>query len=267
MPSLLSLDGQVVDTVPAELALCPFGVFTTCVVVDGGLLAWGEHRARLAHDARSLWGHELDDARLRSIVGAHAARLTGPATMRITLYPEMLSVASPAQARGCRILVSSEPVDVPLGPRSDFRVRTTEYARESADLKSTALLGPMRLRREAQLEGYDDVLFRRGREVLEGATWTVLVWRDGEVATPVDGVLRSITAEQLGVVAAGLGWTLRRRAVGLDELMEAELVSAVNVNHPARAIRELDGTALAPDDSLLAAIAAAYAALPRDPVA
>ena len=266
MPNLLSLDGHEIEAVPAEFALYPFGVFTTCVVVDGSTLGWRDHRARLAHDASALWGHAVDDARLRTTVSTHVARLTHPATMRITLYPEELNLASPAGAHGCRTLISSESVDFPFAPHSDFTVCTTEYTRESADLKSTSLIGQIRLRRQAQLAGYDDVLFRRGRAVLEGATWTVLALRDGEVATPTDGVLRSITAEQLGGVAADLGWRFRRRTVGLDELMQAELVLAVNVNNPARAIRRIDEQSLTPDENLLAAMAVAYSALPREVV-
>lgn len=264
MPDHLSLDGHEIETVPAEFALYPFGVFTTCVVVDGSVLAWRDHRARLAHDAQALWGHELDDARLRSSVCTHAGRLASPASMRITLYPETLSIASPAEAQGCRILISSSPVDFPFVPRSDLDVCTTEYTRESAELKSTSLLGPMRLRREAQLAGYDDVLFRGDRQVLEGATWSLLAWRDGEVATPGVGVLRSTTAEQLGGVAAELGWTFRKRTVVLEELMEAELVLAVNANNPARAIRSLDRESLVPDENLLTTIAVVYSALPRE---
>jgi len=264
VPALCSLDGEVLDAVPAELALYPYGVFTTFVAVDGGVLAWDEHAARLARDARSLWGHELDVPRLRTVVAAHLARLLDPSTVRVTLYPASLSLAAPAQAHGCRTLVSSRPTRFPFGPEPGLAVRTIEHQRESAETKSTALLTPLRLRREAQLAGYDDVLFRRGEEVLEGATWTVLAWRDGEVATPDDGVLHSITADRLGGLAERLGWEFGRRRVGLAELRQAELVLAVNANAPARSVRSVDGEPLTVDEDLLAVLAAAYSALPRD---
>ncbi|HEY0952808.1 aminotransferase class IV [Nocardioides sp.] len=264
--SALSLDGEVVDAVPAEFALCPYGVFTTFVAVDGGVLAWGDHVARLARDARLLWGHELDVARLRVVVAAHLARLPEPATVRVTLYPADLPLAAPARAHGCRILVASRATRFPFVPEPGLAVGTVEHERESAETKSTALLTPLRLRREAQLAGYDDVLFRRGGDVLEGATWAVLVWRDGEVATPADGVLHSITADRLGRVADEMGWVFRRRRVALAELRRAELVLAVNANAPARAVRSVDGEPLTTDADLLAALAAAYSALPRDEV-
>jgi branched-subunit amino acid aminotransferase/4-amino-4-deoxychorismate lyase len=266
VPALCSLDGEVVDAVPAELALYPYGVFTTFVAVDGCVLAWDDHVARLARDARTLWGHRLDGSRLRAVVGAHLARLPGPATVRVTLYPASLSLAAPAQAQGCRILVSSRGTGFPFAPEPGLSVRTAEHQRESAETKSTALLTPLRLRREAQLAGYDDVLFRRGEEVLEGATWTVLAWRDGEVATPDGGVLHSITADRLGRLAGEMGRVFRRRRVALAELRQAELVLAVNANAPARAVRSVDGEPLTVDEDLLAVLAAAYSALPRDEV-
>ena len=261
-----TLDGQLVDAVPVELALCPFGVFTTFVAVDGGVLGWDDHVARLTRDAQALWGHEVDGTRLRAAVGAHLDAVAAPATVRVTLYPEVLSVASPGEARGCRVLVSSRPTRFPFAPET-VAVRSVEHERESAEMKTTALLMQVRLRREAQLAGYDDVVFRRGADVREGATWTVLSWRDGEVASPVDGVLESITAAHVCRLAEDRGWRVSRRVVRLDELRRAGLVLAVNANAPARAVRRLDGADLAVDEDLLGELAAAYSALPRDLVA
>lgn len=267
MHQLHTLDGDVVVAVPAELALYPFGVFTTFVAVDGRVLGWREHVARLARDARALWDHELDAARLAGIVRSHLARLDGPATVRVTLYPDDLTMASPANARGCRTLVSSGPAELPFRPQSEFSVRTVEYERELAEVKSTALFGQIRLRREAQLAGYDDVLFRSGDEVLEGATWTVMSWRDGEIATPDGAVLASITAQHVGRIGEAMGWRSRQRPVRLGELGQAQLVLAVNANSPARAIRRIDDELMRVDETLLTAVADAYSSLPRDLVA
>lgn len=266
MPALVSVDGAVVTAVPAEFALYPYGVFTTCVAVDGTVLDWSAHLRRLSHDARALWGHDLDQRWVSRVVADHLSHLTAPATVRITLYPEALGIAAPAAARGCRALVSSDATAFPSASSAAFGVATVDYVREHPELKSTALLGQIRRRRDAQLAGHDDVLFTRGSEALEGATWTLLVWADGEVATPVGEVLASITAEQIGALATEWGWRFRRRAVGLSELPEADLVLAVNVNHPARAVTRIDGVPLPVDRELLTTLASAYAALPRQVV-
>lgn len=260
---LHSLDGAPVATVPVELALCPLGVFTTFVVVDGGVLGLDDHLERLRHGCARLWGHALALPRVLEALRAHVALLSEPATVRVSLLPEEFAVATPVDAAGVRILISSRPVVFPFVVQSDFSVASVEHERALADVKSTELLTQMRLRREAQLAGHDDVLFRRGDEALEGATWTVLCWRDGEVATPGDAVLPSTTAKQLSVVAQRLGWTFRVRPVAFAELRSADLVQAASVNHPARAIGRLDGERLAPQRELLEQIAAAYAELTR----
>lgn len=262
-----SLDGEEVAGVPAELALCPFGVFTSFVAVDGRVLGWRQHVARLAHGAHTLWGHRLDEAHLSRLVHAHLAPLADPAAVRVTLYPEHLSMSSPVDARGCRVLVSSGPGEFPVVPRSDLAVSTVEYERELAQVKSTGIFAQIRLRRAAQLAGFDDALFRRGDEVLEGTTWTVLCWRSGEVAMPGGAVLDSITAHHLARVAEGMGWRFSRRSVRLEELERADLVLAVNARSPTRAIRKIDERSISADVSLLAEIAEAYSSLPRDVVA
>jgi branched-subunit amino acid aminotransferase/4-amino-4-deoxychorismate lyase len=266
VPDLHTLDGVEVDGVPAEFALYPFGVFTTFVLVAGRVLGWDAHVTRLAHDAKALWGHDLDRERLASAVRSHSALVDGPRSVRVTLYPEALTIAAPARARGCRMLVSSGPAHFPVEPERTFGVRSVEYAREHAELKSTALFTQIRLRREAQLAGFDDVLFRWGAEVREGATWTVLAWLDGEAITPRDAVLHSITADHLACVAEGMGWRFARRALLLDELTRANLVLAVNVNSPARAISRVDDVDLAVDEDLLEEVARAYAVLPLDSI-
>lgn len=263
MSGLHSLDGVPVEAVPPDLALCPFGVFTTFVVAEGGVLGLGDHVERLRRDSLRLWGHQLDARGVLAALRAHVELLAEPATVRITLYPAQFAVVAPADADGARILISSRPVVFPFEPEFDFSVCSVEYEREMAEVKSTSLLAQMRLRRTAQLAGHDDVLFRRGDEVLEGATWTLLCWRDGEVATPGDGVLPSTTAKQLAKVARQLGWNFRVRPVAFAELARADLVQAASVNSPARAIGCLDGEPLTPQRELLHQIASAHAGLPR----
>lgn len=266
MPGHHSLDGAPVEAVPPELALCPLGVFTTFVVVDGGVLGLADHLERLRYGSGRLWGHVLEVPRVLEALQAHVLLLTEPATVRVTLFPEEFAVATPGAAAGVRILISSRPVVFPFEVQVDFSVSSVEHERELAEVKSTALLTQVRLRREAQLAGHDDVLFRRGDDVLEGATWTVLCWRDGEVVTPGDGVLPSTTAKQLGVVAEQLGWTFRVRPVAFAELRAADLVLAASVNNPARAIGRLDGESLTPHRELLEQIAVAHGELARTQV-
>lgn len=267
MSQLVTLDGVVVDAVPPEWVLVPYGVFTSFVAVDGSVLDWAEHLRRLSFGTRTLWGEYVSAELVQEALAQHlverSARAPGPATVRITLYPAQLSMATPAAASGCRVLISSRAFDFPVAAQRDFRVGTANFRRDLPEVKSTATLGQIRLRREAQLAGYDDVLFRQGDEVLEGSTWAVVCWLGSEVVTPRQDVLASVSAGSLGRVARSFGREFQVRPVRMAELFDAELVLACSVNNPARSIGSIDGAPVAQDTDLLARIAAAYAELPR----
>lgn len=265
MAQIYSLDGVQVDAVPPSFALYPYGAFTSFVVADGAVLGWHHHVDRLAVATDELWGHDLDRARLCSVTRRHfELQGPGPASTRITVYPSSFSLAAPDEASGCSMLISSSPTQLPFEPRASFAVKTAQHTRGLAHLKSTDLFTQISLRRAARLEGFDDCLLMSGDEVLEGATWSVLVLRNGRVVTPEARVLRSITVTHLSLVARALGWSFAHEKVSLSDLFGADLVLGVNVNNPARAISHVDGKALSVDAELLGSIARAFRDLPSE---
>ena len=100
--------------------------------------------------------------------------------------------------------------------------------------------------------------------MLEGATWSLVVWHEQEIVTPAGPVLASSTVAHLARIAESFGRRFAERPCARAELRGADLVLAVNVHHPARAITRIDDASLGVDDELLARIAGAYSALPRD---
>ncbi|MDN5746586.1 MAG: aminotransferase class IV [Nocardioidaceae bacterium] len=265
-PPRCTLDGATVDAVPTSFALHGFGVFTTFVAVDGAVLGWSTHLERLVEGAARLWGHHVNREQVRDLVRAHLREDSRPTSVRVSLFPEHFVIAAPEDAAGAHVLITSSPAVLSGQPTPDMRVQTVLHERPLAHLKTTALLPLIALRREARLAGYDDALLCAGDQVLEGTTWNVLVWHESEVATPDAGVLPGSTLSQIGVLAERFGYRFLRRAVSRNELATADLVLGVSVNHPARAIVSVDGGALAVDRDLQAALAAGYAALPRDVV-
>lgn len=256
---LYTLEGQRVEAFPPAVALYPFGVFTSFVAVDGAVLGWQRHVDRLAVGTAELWDHQLDRDQLADVTRSHLGQQgRSSASVRISIYPRTFSLASPDQADGCMILISSSSTSLPFRVSSTFAVTAVQYTRTLPHLKSTGLFTLIHLRRAARLAGFDDALLASGERVLEGTTWSVVVWRQGRVITPNADVLPSVTVEKLGVVARDLGWTFEYGDVQMSDLLAADLVLAVNVNSPVRAISRIDGDDIRVDSRLLADIAAVY---------
>ncbi|MFC7466518.1 aminotransferase class IV [Actinomadura keratinilytica] len=67
-------------------------------------------------------------------------------------------------------------------------------------MKSVGLFPTLRLRRQAQRAGYDDVLFTGADgDLLEGGTWNIGLVRDGEVVWPGGEVLAARPGNSCGV--------------------------------------------------------------------
>ncbi|WP_370289992.1 aminotransferase class IV [Nocardioides sp.] len=270
MATTYTLDGDPVDAVPPTFALYPYGVFTTLVVEHGATLGWAMHEQRLARGAEELWGHRLDVERLRGVLRAHLAHLArtsgAPAqSVRITLFPDGLTIAAPERADGARALIASTPVDPPGVEDGGFVVQAVEHTRGTAHLKTTDLFAQLAIKREVRLAGADDALLVHRGTVLEGLTWTLLLCREGELVVPEGPALPSITAHHLAAIARTWGWTTTARPVLLDDLVAAgaRLVLAVNANHPLRALTRVGERDLPLDADLLARFAAGLAGLPR----
>lgn len=259
-----TLDGTTVTSAPLELGLHPYATFTTFVATGGRTVGWSDHVARLKEGVAVLWGEDLSEDRLTSFVGSHLRGRHGARRVRVTVFPRVLDIARPASAEGQRVLVTSVPQPAPLDVEPDFSVMSTPFVREVAQVKSTALVGQLWLRRTAQVAGYDDALFHARGRVLEGPTWSLLAWRGGEVVTPSGPSLPGVTARHVGRIAADLGWSARTRTVRLPELFDADLVLATNAGHPVRAVTRVDGVVIAADRGLLREVADAYRALPGE---
>lgn len=259
-----SLDGVEITAIPPEIALYPYGTFTTFVAAHGAVVAWPQHVERLTVAVREMWGHQVEAARLADLVRGHLRRRDDDlAVVRVTIYPERLELASPKDASGCRVLISSRRHEPGEESAAGLRVRSVAHARSFPQQKATDISSQIRLRREAQLAGYDDALFVIDGQVHEGATWSVLTLGDGKAVTPEAGVLPSITVGQLGLVVADLGLEFTPGPVSVAALHDAELVLAVNATHPLRVIRAVDDRSVPVGRDLLREVDRAYAALDR----
>ncbi|MFF3485308.1 aminotransferase class IV [Streptomyces sp. NPDC002701] len=228
------LDGEPVDPgALTALGLTNYGHFTTLSVEDGHVRGLDLHMERLIRDCRLLFDTALDPERARTLA-RRAAPERGRRIVRVTVFDPALDLATIAADAHPRILVTARPApDADPGP---LRVRTVVHRRDLPEVKSVGLCPTLRLRRRAQRDGYDDVLFTGPEgEILEGGTWNIGLVRGGRVVWPGGDILAG-TTRQLLRRAAGDPTDL----VDLTGLDDCEAAFATNAATGVRPVTRID---------------------------
>ncbi|MFF8732617.1 aminotransferase class IV [Streptomyces sp. NPDC015171] len=242
------------------LALTNYGHFTTMRLEDGGIRGLSLHLDRLVRDCAEVFGAPLDPERVLHWVRQEVGAESGPLVVRVTVFDPALDLAHPAGKADPHILVTTRPAGAL--PPPPLAVTALPFHRDAAAVKHVALFGQLRLRRAAQLDGFDDVLFTDsdGR-ISEGCTWNVgFVDGAGEVIWPDAEMLPGVTMRLLRS-AHGPGVA---RAVRSTELPSLRAAFATSAAVGVRAIQRIDDVRFPDDDPVPAALREAYAALPAE---
>jgi branched-subunit amino acid aminotransferase/4-amino-4-deoxychorismate lyase len=247
---MMILDGRPVTADQlAPLALTPYGHFTTMRTEDGRTVrGLGLHLARLAADCRALFGVELDTGLVRRHLRQALAAGPAPVIVRVTVYDPGFDLGHPAAADDPRILVSTRAAGDPALP--PLRVCSAPHRREDPAVKHVGLYGSLRLRRAAQQQGWDDVLFtdpdgRGDRDdqgdgaglVTEGATWNLGLVRGGQLVWPRAEVLEGVTMRLLSALHPDCA----TEPVRLGELDGYDAAFACNTAIGVRPVTAVDG--------------------------
>ncbi|MER6946222.1 aminotransferase class IV family protein [Nonomuraea sp. NPDC000554] len=259
---MAELNGEPVppDALQA-LGLVNYGHFTTMRVEDQCVRGLSHHLDRLARDCHLIFGADLDRERVRDHV-RHALRDTrGSTVVRVTVFDPDLELGHPGAEAHPQVLVTLRPA-VPLPP-SPIRVRTVRYQRDLPAVKHVGLFGPLRSRREAQLAGFDDVLFVDSTSfVTEGATWNVGFYDGERVVWPSDGILPGITMRLLQQVH---DQTITA-PVNLADLATMQAAFATNAAIGARPITAIDGLTLPGDHPIFELLRKEYEQIPAETI-
>lgn len=197
-----AVNGQIVAT--AEARISPFGegvmfgrgLFETIKVLDGRMVFFAAHHARLASSCEALgltWSADLRALRERcqAVITANA-RVNG--ALKIMVLEDT--------AKCAEIVVTRAPVYSEKNYLHGFHldVQPDRVARRSPAHKSTNYLANLTARQAARDRGADDALFvSDAGEVIEGAATNIFVVVGGKVLTPplARGVLPGIVRGEI----------------------------------------------------------------------
>ena len=262
---MAELDGRPADLDQIKaLALVNYGHFTTMLVENGAVRGLELHLERLTRDCRELFDAPLAPDRVRHLL-RHALEATpGPVVARVTVFDPDLDLGHPA-ATGTqpRVLVTLRPAPSAAQPLPPLRVRPVPYRRAAHAVKHVGLFDLIRLRRAAQLAGYDDaVLTDAHGNLSEGATWNLGFFDGDQVVWPRADHLPGVTLALLGQAHADH----RTESVPLAQLPHLKAAFAINAAIGLRPISAIGPTEFPVDHPILAHLGAAYAAIPADPI-
>ncbi|MFE1432398.1 aminotransferase class IV family protein [Streptomyces griseoaurantiacus] len=258
---MAELNGKPVTLHDLEsLALTNYGHFTSMRMEDGTVRGLSLHLDRLQRDCRIVFGVELDRERTLSYIRQVAHGVTGVVGLRVTVFDPGIDMGRPSDAKDPHILVNLRPGG---GMPPPLAAKTFTFTRDTAQVKHIGLYPQLRIRRDAQLAGFDDAVFVEpdGR-VSEGGTWNLgFVDRDGTVIWPEAPVLPGTTMLLLQSLDAPKQITAPVRLADIPNMAAA---FATNVTIGVRSVSALDDVRFPPDHPVLAVLRSAYAGIPGE---
>lgn len=259
---MAELNGKPVTLDDIErLALTNYGHFTSMRMEGGTVRGLSLHLDRLARDCRIVFGVELDRERTLHYIRKAADGVTGVAGLRVTVFDPALDMGRPSDAKDPHILVNLRPAGTLSPP--PLTAKTFTFTRDNAQVKHIGLHPQLRLRRDAQLAGFDDAVFleQNGR-VSEGGTWNLgFVDQGGTVVWPDAPVLPGTTM----LLLQGLDAPKQITApVTLADIPNMAAAFATNTTIGVRSVSALDDVKFPQDHPVLAALREAYAGIPGE---
>lgn len=243
------------------LALTNYGHFTSMRMEAGTIRGLSLHLDRLVRDCRIVFGVELDREQTTAYIRKAAEGVTGVGGLRVTVFDPALDMGHPSEARNPHILVNLRPAgDMPPPP---LTAKTFTFTRDNAEVKHIGLHPQLRLRRDAQLAGFDDAAFVEpdGR-ISEGGTWNLgFIDQDGTVVWPDAPVLPGTTMLLLQSLDAPKQITA---PVQLTDVPNMAAAFATNTTIGVRSVSALDDVQFPHDHPVLAALREAYAGIPGE---
>ncbi|MFF2412444.1 aminotransferase class IV family protein [Streptomyces sp. NPDC058092] len=243
-----------------NLALTNYGHFTSMRVEDQKVRGLSLHLDRLVRDARTVFDADLDPDRIQAYIRHAVGERTGSFVTRVTVFDPDLDLGHPAAAGRPQILVTARAAAALPAPA--LTVKTFPFSRDTPQVKHLALFSQLKLRRAAQLAGFDDAAFTEhdGR-ISEGGTWNMaFITEEDTVVWPEADVLPGVTMHLLRQAYDRTA----HAPVTLDDLPAMRAAFSTNTSVGVRAITTVDDTPFDTRHPVLDTLRKLYAAVPGE---
>jgi branched-subunit amino acid aminotransferase/4-amino-4-deoxychorismate lyase len=242
------------------LALTNFGHFTSMVVEDLRVRGLSLHMRRLALDCRTVFDVDLDTELVQSYVLRALAGNRQAVVTRITVYDPALDLGTIGSDASPHVLVTTRAAG--RSPAKPMRLQAVAYRRETPAVKHVGLFGAMRLRRAAQREGFDDVLFiNPDGTVSEIATSNIGFVRDGRIVWPRSEYLSGIT---MSLLQQATDEPVKSEPLTLSDLAGMEAAFGTNAATGIRAVTAVDSTEWSSEHKVLDQLRELYGDIPSE---
>jgi D-alanine transaminase len=226
------------------------GVYEVIPVFDGRPFRLAQHMERLDNSLHSIRiGNPLELDDWERIF----ARLTSPTPdLDQMVYLQVTRGVDPirnhlfAEGVAPTVFVMSweaKPRDPAISSDGVAAVVLDDYRWQRCDIKSTALLGNVLLRQEAQDAGADEAILVRDGLVTEGSSTNAFAIQGGEILTPPKSnlLLRGVTRDLVLELAQEAGMPCAERQITRDELETADEVWICSSSREVQPVTRLDG--------------------------
>jgi branched-subunit amino acid aminotransferase/4-amino-4-deoxychorismate lyase len=244
------------------LALHNYGHYTSMRVDDMRVRGLSLHLQRIMQDCRRLFDAQLDPDWVRRLIRQALAEAPRSILVRVTVFDPDLPLERTGAEAQPQLLVTTRPaVATPLPA---LRLRSTQYRRELPAVKHVGLFGPLRWRRVAQRNGFDDALFTdAGTEVSEAATSNIGVITGERIIWPQAPCLAGVT---MRLINQAVGAQAGTSPITLGDLSGVDAVFATNAAVGIRPVSTVDGTHFPTEHPMIDTLGKRYAEITPDPV-
>lgn len=190
------LNNQVIDfnSEIQSLALYGYAVFTSFLVIKGGVKGFSDHLERLQRDCIALFAITPSESDIRSNLTQFIEQFDSrDIFVRITVFPQDFSLFHPENINQLNILVTGR---TPSATSSQaLRLKLIDTQRILPHHKTVNMISNFKARVIAHKAGYSDALLSMGEKITEGTTWNIFFTQDDTIFTPPvqDGLLPGVT--------------------------------------------------------------------------